>query len=267
MEAAFHVFAFENPAFQPLVHAAWGQAYGGGPDDLPGLIAPDALVEIVFQLDAPCDLVLGGGVFRSPPVMVYGLRHGLLRLRPNGQGRMVALRLPAPVASVLLRSSVDTCWDQPTPLAAFIGQEADDLRGLLADRPLGAAGGLLEAWLTRGLIDWDADHARQLALHGVLVEGSPSRSIAAVADDLGMTVRTLRRRCATYAGLSPKQLAMSGRMRRACGLLRGTAPLAEVADALGFTDQAALTHACRRYFGMTPGRLRAEPLVFHEALA
>ncbi len=264
MEAAFHVYAFANPAFQPLVRSAWGQSHGAAAADLPGLIAPDAQVEIVFQLGAPCDLAVDGRTLRSPAAMVYGLRHGLVRLQPTGPGRMVALRLTAPVASVLLGSSIDACWDRPVPLDTFIGREADQLLDALFEALLEDAGGLLEAWLTRGLVDWGSDHDRQLALHAALFGGSPSRSISALADDLGLTVRTLRRRCATYIGLSPKQMAMSGRMLRACGLLRGKLPLAEVADMLGFSDQLALTNTSRHYFGMTPGRLRAEPLVFHE---
>jgi AraC-like DNA-binding protein len=35
-------------------------------------------------------------------------------------------------------------------------------------------------------------------------------------------------------------------------------PLAQLAAALGYSDQSALTRSCRRWFGMTPSRIRRE---------
>jgi len=41
MAAAFHLYAFENPALRPLVRSAWGQSHGSDAEALPGLIAPE----------------------------------------------------------------------------------------------------------------------------------------------------------------------------------------------------------------------------------
>lgn len=266
MTPVFIEYAFENPALRALVASAWGQTYSGSPDALPGLIAPDAHVEIVFQTGAPCGILTGDEERAAPRAMVYALRHGAVRLRPSGDNGMVALRLAPSVGSAVLRANLAECWDRPMALSDLVGAEADDLLDAIAAGSLAEAGPLLEAWLVGRLRDWSSEHVRQMRLQAALLWEVTDQRVSAVADDLGFTARTLRRRCETHAGLSPKQLVMSGRMLRACDLLKrpGAIPLAEVAYRLGFSDQSAFSSAFRHYLGMTPGALRAEPLVFYE---
>lgn len=266
MDADFISYAFEAPALRGLIASAWGQAYGGEMAELPGIIAPDAHVEMVFQVGAPCRAISGGAEAQTPGAMIYGLRHGALRLRATGANRMVAVRMAPAMASVALRSNLRELWDRPAPLAELIGAEADLLLERLAAATLREAGSTLEAWLIGRLADWDADDLRQMRVQAALARGFEGPSVSALAETLGYTVRTLRRRCEAYAGLSPKQLVMSGRMLRACDLLRASeTPLAEIALHLGFSDQSAFTNTFRHYHGMTPGALRAAPLVHYQS--
>jgi len=266
MPATYLEYAFETPALRELIGSAWAQSYGASPEPLPGLIAPDAHVEVVFQLGAPCGVVAGGWERPSPRAMIYGLRHGALQLRPTGDNDMVAFRMAPAVASVVLRSRLADCWDCPIALGDLIGREADALLHRIAATPLPLAGEVLEAWLLNRLSGWDADHARQARLQSALLWSVTNERLSALADDLGFTERTLRRHCESHAGLSPKQLVMSGRMLRACDLLRRspTTPLADAALRLGFTDQSAFANAFRHYLGMTPAQLRAAPLVHYQ---
>lgn len=267
MTPAFREYVFESPALRALVASAWGQAYGATSDPLPGLIAPDAHAEIVFQTGAPC-AILGMRGLRDPPrAMVFALRHGAVRLQPTGANTMVAIRLSPMIASLVLRCDLSACWDEPVALSDLIGAEADELLGRIATMELANVGPLLEAWLLSRVTDWNSDHARLLRLQSTLLWEMVDRPVSDLADELGFTARTLRRHCATHVGLSPKQLVMSGRMLRACDLLKrpGEMPLVEVAGRVGFSDQAAFSNAFRHYLGMTPGELRAEPLVFYES--
>lgn len=266
MTGVFHSFVFAERKLGRLVRSAWAQAYDAGASPLPGLIAPDAQVELVFQLGAPCALRVGEVQMETPRALLFGLRHGVLRLQPTGANRMVALRLPPAVATVVLRTNLADCWDRPLDLKDVIGEAADLLVDRLERRPLSEAGEVLESWLLSRLSGWDGDHERQAALQSAVLWDSQERRVAAVADDFGLTARTLRRRCAAWAGLSPKQLAMSGRMLRVCHALRSQRPppLAQVAYAASFTDQAALANTVRHYFGLTPRQLRDEPLVLYE---
>lgn len=78
-----------------------------------------------------------------------------------------------------------------------------------------------------------------------------------LADDLGVTGRTLHRRCTAAVGYGPKVLDRVLRLRRALAVAsarRGTT-LGAVAAACGYADQAHFTREIRRMAGVTPSDL------------
>jgi AraC-like DNA-binding protein len=91
--------------------------------------------------------------------------------------------------------------------------------------------------------------ARQLAGGGC--------SLTDIAGQLGMHERTLQRR------LDEQQIRYADildRVRQAQALeflSQPALPLPEVANLLGYSEQRSLSRACRRWFGTTPGALRA----------
>jgi AraC-like DNA-binding protein len=267
-EPSFAGMAFETPALRGLVAAPWRMAYGPAMEAMPGLIAPDAHVEFVFQTGAPCatQAAATASARPSPRAMIYAQRHGTLTLVPTGANAIVAFRTTPVVASVILGRPLADCWDCPVDLADLIGAEADRLLDRLAGSSGAAQDGVLASWLISRLSAWGPDHERNLRLQRALLWRFGEESVSVLADDLGVTVRTLRRHFARHAGLSPKQFSMSGRILRSCALLsdRRDIPIAEVALRVGFGDQAAFTNAFRHYVGTTPARLRAEPIVHCE---
>lgn len=84
--------------------------------------------------------------------------------------------------------------------------------------------------------------------------------IAQLTDALGLSERTLRRRCESAFGYGPKTLERILRFQQFLGLLRrSTAPrLAELAAASGFADQAHLTREVQRLGGLTPAAFAAQ---------
>lgn len=268
MTTTFVDITLATPALRELVRSAWGVAYTSSSDSMPGVIAPDAHVEFVFQIGSPCATLAAGTTMPvpSPRAMIFAQRHGALRLKPTGANEMVAFRTPSTVASVILGRSLTDCWDRPVALSDLIGAEADRLLDRIAAASTASRGALLESWLILRLADWDQDHARNLQLENTLLWRFARESVSTLADDVGVTLRTLRRHCAKYAGLSPKQLTMSGRILRACAYLcdHRQMPIAEVALSVGFGDQAAFTNAFHYYVGMTPAQLRSEPIVYCE---
>lgn len=266
--AQFADLAFATPALRRLVGAPWRVVYGASLDVLPGVIVPDAHVEFVFQTGAACGtrLAQSAPIRASPRAMIYAQRHGSLTLAPTGANAIVAFRTTPAVASVLLGRPLSGCWDRPVDLTDLIGREADRLLDRLAGAPAAGQIATLESWLVSRLAPWSPDDERNLRLQRSLLWRCGGETMSAIADDAGITVRTLRRQFARHAGLSPKQLSMSGRILRASFWLseRRDLPIAQVALAAGFGDQAAFTNAFRRYVGMTPARLRAEPIVYCE---
>ncbi len=75
----------------------------------------------------------------------------------------------------------------------------------------------------------------------------------------GPHARTLQRAAWRWLGLRPKTLLRIERARAALRALACDEPLAEVAFALGFTDQPHLTRELRLFAGQTPDACRKSP--------
>ncbi|SFO85264.1 Helix-turn-helix domain-containing protein [Amycolatopsis arida] len=100
----------------------------------------------------------------------------------------------------------------------------------------------------------------------LLATGGTART-SALADQVGWSRRHLGERFRRELGLTPKQAARVIRFERACALLwrEATLPLAELAVACGYYDQAHLTNEWRALAGCSPGTWLAEELPFLQA--
>lgn len=95
-----------------------------------------------------------------------------------------------------------------------------------------------------------SDHARVIeAMRG----GRHSQD--QVAAWMGMSVATLRRRL-TAANLSFREISADFRTHRLKDLLAGDMPLADVAEALGLSDERSLRRFCSEHLGMAPAAWR-----------
>jgi AraC-like DNA-binding protein len=84
--------------------------------------------------------------------------------------------------------------------------------------------------------------------------------LAGIADELGMSPRTLQRKLAD-AGASFQQVLDAARFALAQDYLRQRGlSLADIAFLLGYQEQSAFTHAFREWSGMNPGAWRERAL-------
>lgn len=81
---------------------------------------------------------------------------------------------------------------------------------------------------------------------------------AEVARQAGVAPRTLQRRLAGLGLPPPDFWRLLGRARRAAASLTPGRPLADIACAFGYSDQAHMTREFTRWFGLTPARLRRD---------
>jgi AraC-like DNA-binding protein len=86
--------------------------------------------------------------------------------------------------------------------------------------------------------------------------GRPRARVASVAAELGLSARQLQRRVSDAVGYGPKTLQRVLRFRRLQAL--APAPLAELAFAAGYADQAHMTGEVRELSGLTPTRFLSE---------
>lgn len=101
-------------------------------------------------------------------------------------------------------------------------------------------------------------HARRAA--GVLADrATEGVSLDELADAVGVNRGHLAREFRRAHGCSPGEYQRRLRLRKASGVLAAEPgePIARVALACGFVDQAHLTNHFRRVFGLTPARYRA----------
>lgn len=86
-------------------------------------------------------------------------------------------------------------------------------------------------------------------------------TLAELAQAAGCSTSTLDRRVRRVYALSPQQYVLRARIDHAAALLGGTRiPLAEVAEAAGFYDQASFTRTFGRLTGETPAQFRRAAL-------
>jgi AraC-like DNA-binding protein len=130
------------------------------------------------------------------------------------------------------------------------------------ERPVAGSQEAVRAHLSEAARPADADgtpfsvssRARHVA-HALLMTGGMSES--RIADELGMHVRTLRRRLAAE-GVQARALMGEARDQFAQQLLADTRlPLVEIAQAAQYAEASSFARAFRRRVGMTPGRWRA----------
>lgn len=86
-------------------------------------------------------------------------------------------------------------------------------------------------------------------------------TVAALAETVGLAPSQFHEAFRARTGTTPARFLNALRLDRAETLLRsGDLPLAEVAQAVGFSDQSALTRSLKRRRGVTPGALRGKAL-------
>jgi AraC family transcriptional activator FtrA len=94
------------------------------------------------------------------------------------------------------------------------------------------------------LLDWMRQH---------LAEELPIR---ALADRVGMSLRSFQRRFEGATGMSPGEWLLAERLRSARTMLEGTARLDDVATASGFGSLATMRHHFRTRLGTSPAAYR-----------
>lgn len=155
---------------------------------------------------------------------------------------------PTGARALLGERALPNSWDDGLPTAvqrwAETVAEATDFEARVA---------LADAFLRARLPGYDVRSSRAVGL----VAGQPgAASVAAVAETLGVSERTLRRHFADDVGVGLKTFAQIERYRQAHGLLLRTpeASWRDVCDRFGYADQAHFVRSFHRFAGAPPSR-------------
>jgi AraC-like DNA-binding protein len=247
-----------RPAPELAMHVlcCWVHAIPQGPA-LPVAVVPDGCVDLLW--------VGGRLVVAGPDVIAH---HPLL---PPGDP-VVAVRFQPGAARRWLGLPMSEITGQQLDLEEFRRPWSRDLAGRVGEaRTVAERMARLEAGLAR-VAPGIAPPAPETALaFRRLGRGAEEAGLGALRDELGISERSLRRRCHDAFGYGPKTLDRILRFQRFLRLVReeGEAGLSALAAASGYADQAHLTREVRRLSGLTPamvfGQLSAEPMADRRA--
>jgi AraC-like DNA-binding protein len=230
---------FRTPApLAGLVECGWVSRTGadepGGARD----VLPDGCMDLIWTGDGV--IVAGPDTAPHPARRVPGTVLVGLRFAP---GRLPGL-LGVPAAALR---------DRRTPLADVLGaRPAARHRG---PDPVTDARGA--AALLTDLVTGLPGPGPERAAAELAARIGAGSGVAATADALGCTTRTLHRRCLEAFGYGPSVLRRVLRFRRAVALLHAGVTPAEVAARAGYADQPHLSREVRALGGVAPGQLGA----------
>jgi AraC-like DNA-binding protein len=203
-----------------------------------GLVLPDACSDLIWEQGVGC-YIAGPDTGPVRPLTRAGTVIVGIRFRPAAGGRVLKL----PLSEIL---------NQRVPLADLLPPAARQLPATLdpaqaAERVLAITGALV----AEGAPDPAITRAAALLR-------DPAARTEAVAEEVGLSERQLRRRCQAAAGYGPKTLHRVLRFQRFVRLLDAAAAppdLAAVAAQVGYADQAHLSRECSDLSGLTPATL------------
>lgn len=223
-------------ALAPWVQCTWSRADGGG---APVRVVPDGCIDVVWTQGAGTQVV-GPNTRAFTVALAAGTRVAGVRLHPGAAPALLG------VDAVALRdgrAAIEDVWgDDGLRLADDLDAHADRARVLLSALASRVPRSSAPDALVRAAV-------QRLA--------SPNLSVAALATDLGVSERQLRRRFDAAVGYGPKRLARVLRLTRALDAARAGETLARVAADAGYADQAHFANDCRDLAGVAPSALLA----------
>lgn len=239
-----------SPDLAADVACTWTGHIGDSGEPYTDRVLPDGCVDVIWD---------------GARLLVAGPDTGPVPLRPAPDTTFVGIRLwPGRAAGVIGRPTSDI-RDQRPDLAELWGpMSTDRLVTEVADAPdTTAVEAVLERAVRRRLTTAPTPDRVVDALVATLRSQPPTGPglVATLATGLGVTERSLHRRCSTAVGYGPKILDRVLRFRRALALAESdaTTGLGALAATAGYADQAHLSRECRRMSGQTPSELFKTP--------
>jgi len=226
------------------------------PDPAIQAVYPDGRCELLAELGVPLRFHGMDGQLRADqPFCFAAQQRGPIRLQATGPVHCIGVRLTAAASGLVVGKRLGGLRDQAPDLytvdTAFATRFESAIRAGMQAGTQQPLWDLLQVHCAGFTVDPLAERAAAL-----LDAAEGDLRMHALADQLGVAMRTLQGRFLAAVGLTPKEYA---RVRRLQGLLRTldatAAPIADAAARHGYSDQAHATHDLARLTGMTPARL------------
>lgn len=170
-----------------------------------------------------------------------------------GQGHVVGVRYRPGAFSVVTSIDASALRDKTFRAEKYVDRMAP-LEGVAPRNP--NAGFMLDSFIGNQLASYvyDLDEARGLLSRLAVIDAAQATSVAELAEQVGLSERSLERVSNAYIGVGPKWLLMRRRVHRAVERLNASEyeSLSDLAHDLGWFDDAHFSREFKRIVGQTP---------------
>ncbi len=217
---------------------------------------PSGRVSLVISDGAPFRIDADGVVVRASSFLV-GMFDRPARTTTDGPAWGIQVDLDPAVAFALGGGGVAALANQVRPLTEVMAGDTDRvLERVAAADTAGSVSAAVVEELSHA-VDVGPRLSPQVRVAWDLCTAVRPPAVASVAEEVGWSRAHLARRFVTEIGLPPRTVMRLARFRRALRLLDTGCPLAAIAVAAGYADQAHMNRELKEFTGMTPGHLRA----------
>jgi AraC-like DNA-binding protein len=196
----------------------WGRVVASGAER--SRILPDGCLDVIWD---------GDRLFVAGPDSTARWHHSCAGTR------FTAVRFHGGIGPAVVGVPADKLVDQAPDLEDLLPWRS---ARLLAERVAAAPADALQQWVAKRLSSESVDPLGPQ----LLTMATAGMSVTAMAEQTGINVRQVHRRCLVNFGYGPRRLVRVLRMQRALNAARAGVPLADVAASCGYADQA---HLCR----------------------
>jgi AraC-like DNA-binding protein len=240
---------------RPFVNTFWILEQDGA-DTAPQRVVPDGQSELILNWGQPFQAFQSGQWQGQPRSFLAGQIDGPLLLRPDGPAKMLGIGFRPHGARSVLPQPMHELSGRFTPVDDLSQSLSRNLhRALELPDPIAAVEAALLSALksSRGADLLIAEAVRRIKLE------KGATDLAALAEELGLSVRQLERRFLSAVGLAPKRFCRIQRFNNVFQVLgQPSRNWVETAIACGYYDQAHLIRDCKDLSGNTPQSLLGE---------
>jgi AraC-like DNA-binding protein len=257
---AYHLFT-PAPPLRPFIESYWALVTYADAMPFQQRIPVDGRADIVFNFGSHYLRNDAQGIPQTLAVShIDAQRTYPLSIAQQGHIHLLGVRFHPGGLAAFMREPQHYLTEHTLNLYDMLGRSAVVLEAQLYDAQASfcTQAALLDAFFLARLCLPSGWQAVQYML-GQLRGSGGLRSIQSLSHEVGYSIRTVDRLFSRLIGLTPKFCARIARYELASNLVTTSQlPLAEVALAAGYADQAHLTREFQQFAAQTPTQARAE---------
>lgn len=244
-----------SPPLRTFIHSFWILEHDGQ-GAAAQRVVPDGHSELILNWGQPFEAFEAGQWRGQPRCFLAGQIDGPLLLRPAGPAKMLGIGFQPHGAGNVFPQPMHELSGRFTPVQDLSLELSRNLnRALESTDPIAK----VEAALLRAVSNSRACDLLVAEVVRRIILANGAMDLAALARELGLSLRQLERRFLAAVGLAPKLFCRIQRFRHVFGVLgQPSCNWVETAVACGYYDQAHLIRDCKDLSGTTPAILLAK---------